>query len=59
MKKIKRLLKNERGQGFTEYILLLAVVVGIVIAFKKPIGDAIEKAMGKTNQAVENFDGNR
>ena len=59
MKNLRKLVKNQRGQGFTEYILLLAVVVGIIVAFKKPIGDAIDKAMGKTNSAIESFDGSR
>lgn len=39
----KNLLKNQSGQGATEYILLLVVVVGLVIAFKKPIMDAVTK----------------
>ena len=26
----KRLLKNDRGQGMVEYILLLVIVVGVV-----------------------------
>ncbi len=33
----KGLLKNNRGQGATEYILLVAVVVGIVMVFGKSI----------------------
>lgn len=33
----KSLLKNNRGQGATEYILLVAVVVGIVMVFGKSI----------------------
>ena len=40
------LLKNNRGQGATEYILLLVVVVGLVLAFKKPI---MEKMKGKVD----------
>ncbi len=31
------LINNKKGQGATEYILLLVVVVGLVIAFKDPI----------------------
>jgi Flp pilus assembly pilin Flp len=38
----KNLIKNQSGQGATEYILLLVVVVGLVVAFKKPITDAIK-----------------
>lgn len=37
----KKLFKNERGQGATEYILLLVVVVAIVLIFKKQIKDTV------------------
>lgn len=33
----QNVLGNQRGQGATEYIMLLVVIVGLVIAFKKPI----------------------
>jgi Flp pilus assembly pilin Flp len=33
----KKLLKNQSGQGATEYILLLVVVVALVMAFKGKI----------------------
>ncbi|MBC7466379.1 MAG: hypothetical protein H7256_10335 [Bdellovibrio sp.] len=42
----RNLLKNQSGQGATEYILLLVVVVGLVLAFKKPI---MEKMKGKVD----------
>jgi Flp pilus assembly pilin Flp len=52
----KNLVKNQSGQGATEYILLLVVVVGMVVAFgpkiKKAISDkttALENDMGKVN----------
>ena len=43
----KNLLKNSAGQGATEYILLLVVVVGLVLAFKKPITDKFLDSVGK------------
>jgi hypothetical protein len=39
----KNLLNGRSGQGATEYILLLVVVVGLVMVFRKPIQDAIQK----------------
>ena len=55
------LLKNNRGQGATEYILLLVVVVGMIVAFgpkiKKAISDkttALEGDMGKVNNNDSN-----
>jgi hypothetical protein len=48
------LLKNNRGQGATEYILLLVVVVGLVVAF----GPKIKKTMGdKMNQLDADIQG--
>ena len=38
---LKRLWRDESGQGTTEYILMLVVVVAIVIALKDPIKQAI------------------
>lgn len=44
MKKFKnfsrKLFKNQAGQGATEYILLLVVVVGLVMTFKNDIKKA-------------------
>ena len=34
---LRNSLKNKRGQGATEYILLLVVVVGMVMIFKDKI----------------------
>lgn len=43
----KSMLKDERGQGATEYILLLVVLVGVVIMLKKPIMNKIDEATKK------------
>lgn len=42
----KSMLKNERGQGATEYILLLVVVVGLVMMFKDKIKGRVDSAIG-------------
>ncbi|MFS4459030.1 Flp1 family type IVb pilin [Bdellovibrio sp. HCB2-146] len=45
MKKFKnfsrKLLKNQSGQGATEYILLLVVVVALVLMFKNQIKETV------------------
>lgn len=41
----KKLLKSQSGQGATEYILLVVVIIALVAAFKTPILEAIK---GKT-----------
>ena len=40
---MKHLLKNRRGQGTTEYMVILAIIVFIALAFKGPIADAVTK----------------
>lgn len=51
MKKFKKILmsiyQDESGQGATEYILMLVVVVALVMAFREPILTIIGK---KTNE---------
>ena len=43
----KNVIKNERGQGATEYILLLVVVVGLVLAFGGKIKTAFNDKVGE------------
>ena len=43
--KVKKMLKDESGQGATEYILLLVVVVGLVILFGPWIQEQIGEVM--------------
>lgn len=47
------LLNNNRGQGATEYILLLVVVVGLVLAFKKPIMDKMKSKVDDLGGAMD------
>lgn len=48
----KKLIKNKRGQGATEYILLLVVVVAVVLMFKGKIMEAVQAKMGELNTAM-------
>jgi Flp pilus assembly pilin Flp len=47
IKKSKDLVNNERGQGMLEYILLVVVIVGLVIAAKGFLGDRVEDIKGE------------
>ena len=51
------MLKNNRGQGATEYILLVAVVVGIVMLFgpkiKQNLGQTTNDLSDKIGQSVQ------
>lgn len=50
----KNLLNNKRGQGATEYILLLVVVVGLVMIFGPRIKTAVT---GKMENLATDMDG--
>lgn len=55
MKKLAQILKDESGQGATEYILLVAVVVGLVIMFREKITKVLESTVGKVGGKVQDF----
>ena len=61
MKKLKakfnEILKDESGQGMTEYILLVVVVVAIAIIFKSKIKSAIDGKMDQLSGSIGNFTG--
>ncbi len=52
-----KFLKNEKGQGATEYILLLVIVVAIAMLFKDKIKTAIEAKTADLNQQIQSFTG--
>ncbi len=41
----KKMLKDERGQGMMEYILLLVIVVGLVMMFKGQIKGQVDSVL--------------
>lgn len=55
MKKTKKLIKNERGQGMLEYVLILAVVVAIGLMFRTKITEAINGVTGKVSSDIQGF----
>lgn len=48
----KKLLGNKRGQGATEYILLLVVVVAVVLMFKGEITKQINQKLSDLNSGM-------
>ncbi len=44
---LKNLLRDERGQSTTEYILILSVVVMLALKFKSKFTTMMEKAVDK------------
>ena len=50
----KRLMKNQRGQGIVEYVLLLVVVVAVVLMFKGPL---LQMVKGKISELEDGVSG--
>lgn len=42
----KKMLKNQRGQGMIEYVLLVVIVIGLIVMFKEPIKTKFGEIMG-------------
>lgn len=40
------MLRNERGQSILEYILVLAVVVGMIFVLARPVFGSLQKKIG-------------
>lgn len=53
----KKHLKNERGQGATEYILLLVVVVALVMMFKNQIKETVSGKIEELNGSIGSITG--
>lgn len=54
---MKALWKDESGQGATEYILLLVVVVAIAMMFRDKITEAIKGKLGDLSSQIGSFTG--
>lgn len=49
----KNLIKNQSGQGATEYILLLVVIVGLVMLFGPKIRTAMSVKMEQLDKDIQ------
>ena len=55
MKKANEITNNESGQGMIEYVLILLVVVGAVLALRGQFTSWSETASGKVSDSLESF----
>lgn len=62
MKKIVKLFKeflnDESGQGATEYILLLVVVVAVALLFRRQLTQMVTGRLDAISGALQGFDPN-
>lgn len=54
----KKLWNDESGQGATEYILLLVVVVALVMIFRPQIEQIVNDKLGQLSGAIGGFNPN-
>ena len=54
--RLKKKMNSQSGQGMTEYILLIVVVIAVAGAFRKPIMDAVTNKMTKVGGQIEGFE---
>ena len=56
MKNMKKLISDiwndESGQGATEYILLLVIVVGVAMVFKERIMEAVNSKLADLSSSI-------
>ena len=52
---IKNLMKDESGQGATEYILLLVVVVALALMFRNKITETLSSKLEELGSAIGTF----
>ena len=53
----KKLLKNNSGQGATEYILLLVVIVGLVMIFGGKIKETMKAKIDDLSASIMSVNG--
>lgn len=47
MKKITKIMRNNRGMGTVEMILIIVVLIGLVLIFKTQISDLVRNVFQK------------
>lgn len=55
---MKNIWKNESGQGATEYVLLVVVVVALVVLFRDRIQAALGEKLSQLAGDITGFTGN-
>ncbi|MFC1680154.1 Flp family type IVb pilin [Elusimicrobiota bacterium] len=58
MRKLREILRGERGQGTVEYLMMIAVIVGVVMVvgtmFKPQISGVFNSVMASVADAARN-----
>ena len=51
----KKFIKSEDGQGMTEYMLLLVLIIAIVALFRAPLQGAVEGKLSEIQERISSF----
>lgn len=54
-KEIKRFLQEERGIGVVEVILILVVLLGLIVIFKKQLTSIVNNAFSSINSKANSL----
>jgi len=54
MNLVKRLIKEEEGQGMIEYVLIVAFISIVAIALIRGVGGNVKNVWNNTNNALTN-----
>jgi Flp pilus assembly pilin Flp len=49
-------IKTNKGQGMVEYILIVAVVVGVVFVAYKALGNKVKNQFEKASKTIQSSD---
>lgn len=55
MKGIKNFIYEEDGMGTVEIILIIVVLIGLVVVFKKEINSVLNTILKKINTSLKSF----
>lgn len=51
--RVTRFIRDEAGLAAVEYAVMAVIVVGVVIAAREPLEEAIDQAFGDVKTAIE------
>lgn len=51
---MRKLLKNEKGQGLTEYLMLVLMISVVSIAATKALGNTVKRKIQEAREQINN-----
>ena len=51
---LKRLVKEEEGQGMIEYVLIVALIAIVAIVAVRAVGNSVGNVWDETSEALDN-----